>query len=76
MKDKIEGVYILFCRFNAKSNGFVKETRGRLKLNWAIAEAANAHLHVLFCRCALRAITFGRKVKKVVENNNVFSWCC
>lgn len=49
-----------------------KEEEG-LKLTWE-TETADAHLHILFCRCALRAITFGRKVKKVVENNNVFNW--
>lgn len=48
-----------------------KEEEG-LKLTWE-TEAAEAHLRVLFCRCALRAITFGRKVKKVVENINVFN---
>lgn len=58
--------------------GLFKLTRGRAKTKLGDYTLKQLMHMYIFCStgCALRAINFGREVKKVVENNNFLNWCC
>jgi len=56
----------------------LKLTRGRVKTQLGDSALKQLiYMYMVFSAgCALRAITLGGKVKKVVENINFLPWCC
>lgn len=58
--------------------GLFKLIRGRVKTklgDYTLKQLMHKHLFC-FLGCVLRAVTFGREVKKVIENNNSLNCCC